>query len=416
MDNFITGSPTTSPTSATDPRSRSSSTTSPSTSTWTGPLDYVLHFASPASPLDYLELPDPDAQGRRARHAQRARPGQGQGRALPARLHLRGLRRPLCTRSARTTGATSTRSGPRGVYDEAKRFAEAITMAYHRSHGVETRIVRIFNTYGPRMRLNDGRVIPAFMTPGADGRARSPSSATAARRAASTTSPIWSTGSWRLLERGGNDPVNIGNPQRDDPARAGQAHHPSWPARAARSSSARCPRTTPRCASPTSRGPGRLLGWEPRVDTDEGLKLTIEWFRAELAVSPAAERRWSHDRRGAAAHPGLPGLQGDLIFEETRIICPACRKAYPIRDGIPVMLINEAEPWSPERRAAQAVILAGGQGTRLRPLTLAARQARRPAPQRPVPGLPARPAAPARGHRRHPGLLLPGRRRAAGHG
>ena len=125
-----------------------------------GPVDNVLHFASPASPADYLAAPDPDPQGRLARHAQRPRPGQGQGRAVPAGQHLRGLRRPRSPPPARGLLGQRQPDRPAACYDEAKRFAEAITMAYHRYHGVKTQIVRIFNTYGPRMRLNDGRVLP----------------------------------------------------------------------------------------------------------------------------------------------------------------------------------------------------------------------------------------------------------------
>ena len=121
-----------------------------------GPLDAILHFASPATPVDYRAAADPDPEGRLARHAQGARPRQGEGRALPAREHLRGATATRRSPAAGELLGQRQPDRPARVYDEAKRFAEAITMAYHRAHGVDTRIVRIFNTYGPRMRLDDG--------------------------------------------------------------------------------------------------------------------------------------------------------------------------------------------------------------------------------------------------------------------
>ena len=141
------------------------------TPTSTGPLDGVLHFASPASPVDYLELPDPDAQGRVARHAQRARASpRPKGARFFLASHLaRCTAIRWCIRSPRRYWGNVNPIGPRGVYDEAKRFAEAMTMAYHRYHGVDTRIVRIFNTYGPRMRPRDGRVVSNFIVQALNG-------------------------------------------------------------------------------------------------------------------------------------------------------------------------------------------------------------------------------------------------------
>ena len=130
----------------------------------TVPVDYVWHFASPASPIDYLETADPNPEGRLARHAQGARPGQKQGRRFLIASTSEIYGDPLVHPQAEDYWGNVNTIGPRGCYDEAKRFAEAMTMAYHREHGVETRIVRIFNTYGPRMRLNDGRVVPAFIS------------------------------------------------------------------------------------------------------------------------------------------------------------------------------------------------------------------------------------------------------------
>ena len=132
------------------------------------PVDFVYHLASPASPIDYLRLPLHTLKVGSLRHPPHARAGEGPPRALPARLDLA---RSTATRAEHPQRETYwghvNPIGPRGVYDEAKRYAEALTMAYHRQQGVDTAIVRIFNTYGPRMRPHDGRAIPTFMPPGA---------------------------------------------------------------------------------------------------------------------------------------------------------------------------------------------------------------------------------------------------------
>ncbi len=200
MDNFITGSRDNIAGFCAPPRaSRSSSTTSPSTSDVDGPLDWVLHFASPASPLDYLELPDPDAQGRRPRHPQRARPGQGQGRALPAGLDLRGLRRSAGASAAR--GLLGQREPGRAA--RRVRRGQALRRGHdhglpppprhrhpHRAHLQHLRAPHAAQRRAGHPRLHDARPSPA-----------SPSrcSATARRRARSSTSPTSSTGIWRLM-------------------------------------------------------------------------------------------------------------------------------------------------------------------------------------------------------------------------
>ena len=160
-----------------------------------GPVDFVLHWASPASPIDYLELPIPTLKvGALGTHN-----ALGLAKAKGARSSSPRPPRSTATRSSirrrRPTGATSTRSGPRGVYDEAKRFAEAMTMAYHRYHGVDAKIVRIFNTYGPRMRVHDGRAVPTFISQALRGRGRDDLRRRRRRRAASATSATWSTAS-----------------------------------------------------------------------------------------------------------------------------------------------------------------------------------------------------------------------------
>ena len=162
-----------------------------------GPVDCVFHWASPASPIDYLEWPIPTLKvGALGTHN-----ALGLAKAKGARFVLASTSEvygdPLEHPQKETYWGNVNPIGPRGVYDEAKRFAEAITMAYHRYHGVDTKIVRIFNTYGPRMRVNDGRAVPDVHRAGAAERGRARSSATARRRAASATSAIWSTASSR---------------------------------------------------------------------------------------------------------------------------------------------------------------------------------------------------------------------------
>ena len=170
--------------------------------------------------------------------------------------------------------------GPRGVYDEAKRFGEAITMAYHRYHGIDTRIVRIFNTFGPRMRLHDGRAIPAFMSQALTG-----APITVFGDGGQTRSFQYITdlvdGLWRLMQAPVNDPVNIGNPQEMTLLELAK--------RIIRLTGSRSeivfrplPVDDPKVRQPDIGRARSLLGWEPRVDTDEGLRLTVEWFREKL--------------------------------------------------------------------------------------------------------------------------------------
>ena len=129
-----------------------------------GPLDAVLHFASPASPVDYLNYPIQTLKVGALGTHKALGSGQGQGRTLPSGQHIGGLWRSVDPSAARGLLGQCQPNRPAGVYDEAKRFAEAMTMAYQRFHGLKTRIVRIFNTYGPRMRINDGRVVPNFIS------------------------------------------------------------------------------------------------------------------------------------------------------------------------------------------------------------------------------------------------------------
>jgi dTDP-glucose 4,6-dehydratase len=245
-----------------------------------GPLDWVLHFASPASPLDYLELPIQTLKvGSLGTHnALGLALAKGAGLLLASTSEVYGD--PLVHPQREDYWGNVNPVGPRGVYDEAKRFAEAITMAYHRVHEVPTRIVRIFNTHGPRMRLNDGRAIPAFMTQALTGAPLTVFGDGSQTRSFQYISDLVDA-VWRMLERGGSDPVNIGNPQ--------EVTLLDLAKRIIRLTGSRSeivfrplPEDDPKVRQPDITRARTLLGWEPRVDTDEGLRLTLEWFRQKV--------------------------------------------------------------------------------------------------------------------------------------
>ena len=245
-----------------------------------GPLDWVLHFASPASPLDYLELPIQTLKvGALGTHN-----ALGLSWAKGARFLLASTSEvygdPLVHPQREDYWGNVNPIGPRGVYDEAKRFAEAMTMAYHRVHRVDTRIARVFNTFGPKMRLNDGRAIPAFMTQALRG-----APLTVFGDGSQTRSFQYITdlidGVWRLMQAAVNEPVNLGNPQEMTLLELAK--------RILRLTGARSeivfrplPVDDPKVRQPDITRARALLGWEPRVDTDEGLKLTLEWFSEAL--------------------------------------------------------------------------------------------------------------------------------------
>src|SRR5262249_51283003 len=177
-----------------------------------GPLDWVLHFASPASPRDYLELPIQTLKvGALGTHN-----ALGLAKVTGARFLLASTSEvygdPLVHPQREDYWGNVNPVGPRGVYDEAKRFAEAITMAYHRVHGVSTHIVRLFNTHGPKMRLNDGRAIPAFMTQALTNTPLTVFGDGSQTRSFQYISDLVDA-VWLVMERGTADPLNIGNPQ-----------------------------------------------------------------------------------------------------------------------------------------------------------------------------------------------------------
>jgi dTDP-glucose 4,6-dehydratase len=170
--------------------------------------------------------------------------------------------------------------GPRGVYDEAKRFAEAMTMAYHRYHGLDTRIVRIFNTFGPRMRMADGRAIPNFIRQALLGEPITVYGDGSQTRSFTYVADLVD-GIWRLMESGVHDPVNLGNPQEMTLLELAKRI-----IRLTRSGSPvvfqPLPVDDPKIRQPDITRARTLLGWEPRVDVDEGLRRTIDWFRTAL--------------------------------------------------------------------------------------------------------------------------------------
>ena len=245
-----------------------------------GPLAWVLHFASPASPRDYLELPIQTLKvGALGTHN-----ALGVARVKRAGFLLASTSEvygdPLVHPQREDYWGNVNPIGPRGVYDEAKRFAEAMTMAYHRTHGIDTRIARFFNTHGSRMRLNDGRAIPAFMTQALTGAPLTVFGDGSQTRSFQYISDLVE-GVWLLMQRGDSHPVNIGNPQ--------EVTLLDLAKRIIRLSGSRSeivfrplPEDDPKVRQPDITRARTRLGWQPRVDTDEGLKLTLEWFRARV--------------------------------------------------------------------------------------------------------------------------------------
>jgi dTDP-glucose 4,6-dehydratase len=245
-----------------------------------GDVDLVLHWASPASPIDYLELPIPTLKvGALGTHnALGLAKAKNAGFVIASTSEVYGD--PLEHPQKETYWGNVNPVGPRGVYDEAKRFAEAITMAYHRYHGLDTKIVRIFNTYGPRMRLNDGRAVPAFMSQALRGE-----DVTIFGSGQQTRSFCYVTdlvdGILRLAESKENDPVNIGNPHEmtiEDIARAIITMTGSKSQIVYRP----LPEDDPKVRQPDITRARTLLGWEPKVGLEAGLTKTLEYFRKKV--------------------------------------------------------------------------------------------------------------------------------------
>jgi dTDP-glucose 4,6-dehydratase len=242
-----------------------------------GPLDAVLHFASPASPIDYLLLPIQTLKvGSLGTHN-----ALGLAMAKSARLLLASTSEvygdPLVHPQPETYWGNVNPIGPRGVYDEAKRFAEAMTMAYRRAHGVDTRIVRIFNTYGERMRLHDGRVVPALI-----GQALAGEPLTVFGDGSQTRSFCYVTdlvdGIYRLLLSGEPGPINIGNPSELSVLEFARTIR-KLTGTASEIVFKPLPEDDPKVRQPDITRARTLLGWEPKVELEEGLTRTIAYFR-----------------------------------------------------------------------------------------------------------------------------------------
>ncbi len=244
-----------------------------------GPLDEVYHFASPASPKDFERIPIQILEvGASGTHN-----ALGLARAKGARFMLASTSEvygdPLVHPQHEGYLGNVNPVGPRGVYDEAKRYAEAITMAYHRHHGVDTRIVRIFNTYGPRMRPDDGRMIPNFISQALSGSPLTVYGDGSQTRSVQYVDDLVE-GAFRLMKSAETRPVNIGNPVeytvrevaetvlRLSGSESSLVHEP-------------LPADDPKQRRPNIGRAREVLGWEPKVGAKEGLKTTIDWFAKE---------------------------------------------------------------------------------------------------------------------------------------
>jgi len=242
-----------------------------------GNLDYILHFASPASPIDYLKIPIQTLKvGSLGTHN-----CLGLAKAKKARILVASTSEvygdPLVHPQTEEYWGNVNPVGPRGVYDEAKRFQEAITMAYHTYHGIETRIVRIFNTYGPRMRLNDGRVLPAFI-----GQALRGEDLTVFGDGSQTRSFCFVDdlveGIYRLLMSDYTGPVNIGNPDEITIKQFGEEII-KLTGTQQKLIQKPLPKDDPKQRQPDITLAKQLLGWEPKVSRAEGLKITYAYFK-----------------------------------------------------------------------------------------------------------------------------------------
>jgi len=247
-----------------------------------GPLDYVFHFASPASPIDYLKLPIQTLKvGGLGTHN-----CLGLAKAKGARFLLASTSEvygdPLVHPQREDYWGNVNPVGPRGVYDEAKRFAEAITMAYHRVHGIEARIVRIFNTYGPRMRVEDGRAIPAFLSQALRGEDVTVFGDGSQTRSLCYVSDLVD-GIYRLMMSDVPDPVNIGNP-RELTIRQLAERIVALVGSKSRIVERPLPVDDPKVRQPDITRARTLLGWEPKVSLEDGLPRTLAYFRRKLGV------------------------------------------------------------------------------------------------------------------------------------
>ena len=249
-----------------------------------GPLDYILHFASPASPIDYLEFPIQTLKvGSLGTHN-----ALGLAREKKAKFLLASTSEvygdPLVHPQEETYWGNVNPIGPRGVYDETKRFAEAITMAYHRIHGIDVKIARIFNTYGPRMRINDGRAIPNFLK-----QALTRKNLTVYGDGTQTRSFCYVSdlvkGIYRLLFSDLNKPVNIGSSTEMTIQQMAGKILKICGGTQSKIIYTPLPEDDPKVRQPNISKAKKRLKWEPHVKLDEGLKTTMEYFKEQLNIS-----------------------------------------------------------------------------------------------------------------------------------
>ncbi|MFN8296544.1 MAG: UDP-glucuronic acid decarboxylase family protein [Chitinophagales bacterium] len=245
-----------------------------------GKLDYILHFASPASPIDYLKMPIQTLKvGSLGTHNLLGLAKEKKARMLIASTsEVYGD--PTVHPQPEEYWGNVNPVGPRGVYDEAKRFQEAITMAYHNFHGVETRIVRIFNTYGPRMRLDDGRALPAFMSQALNGEDLTIFGDGSQTRSFCYVSDLIE-GIYRLLLSDYHLPVNIGNPQEITLLQFAEEILKLIDTKS-KMVFMPLPTDDPKQRRPDITKARNILGWEPKVERAEGLKITLDYFKKEL--------------------------------------------------------------------------------------------------------------------------------------
>ncbi|MEX1010653.1 MAG: UDP-glucuronic acid decarboxylase family protein [Balneolaceae bacterium] len=248
-----------------------------------GRLDLVLHFASPASPIDYLEMPIQTLKvGSLGTHK-----ALGVAKAKNARFLLASTSEvygdPEVHPQPETYWGNVNPIGVRGVYDEAKRFAEAMTMAYHRYHGVETRIARIFNTYGSRMRLNDGRALPTFMRQALQNEPLTIFGDGSQTRSFTYVDDLVE-GIWRLSQSDESDPVNLGNPQEITILEFAREIVELTGSKSSIIHK-ELPKDDPQVRKPDISRAKEVLDWEPRVDRKEGLNRTLDYFREKTAAS-----------------------------------------------------------------------------------------------------------------------------------
>ena len=245
-----------------------------------GNVDYILHFASPASPIDYLEMPIQTLKV------------SSLGTHNMLGLALEKKARVIIASTSEVYGDPEIHPqtedywgnvnpiGPRGVYDEAKRFSEAMTMAYHRFHGVETRIVRIFNTYGPRMRLNDGRALPAFVSQALKGEDITVFGDGSQTRSFCYVDDLIE-GIFRLLMSDETNPVNIGNPEEITIKEFAEEIQ-SLIDTNSKIVYKELPTDDPKVRKPDITRAKTILGWEPKINRSEGLKITLDYFKNKV--------------------------------------------------------------------------------------------------------------------------------------